>query len=180
MRKALLAALATAFLARPAQGCCQLGGSACGDPFAIDCNNGVVCFVPWRTCPSCTCTTMSSGKTCLANASEPGSVPSLRIGKGGPTGGDLQLDWDVSCAGLGPDYSIHEGLLGVWYSHAAVRCTSAGMLQATLTPADGSRYYLIAPVRDGFTGSLGKSSTGSERPDGDPSCTDSRALAPCP
>jgi hypothetical protein len=180
MRKALLAALAAAFLARPAHGCCQLGGSACGDPFAIECNNGVVCFVPWRTCVGCTCTTMSSGKTCLANASEPGTVPALRIGKSATTAGDLEISWDASCTAPGPDYSIHEGFLGVWYSHAAVRCTSAGALQATLTPADGSRYYLIAPVRDGFTGSFGQSSAGSERPDGDPSCTGDRALAPCP
>lgn len=165
---------------RPASACCQLGGSACGDPFAIECNNGVVCFVPWRTCPNCTCTTMSTGRTCLPTASEPGTVATLHIDKSVQTPGDLDISWGASCAAPGADYSIHEGALGTWYSHGAVQCTTAGALFWTLTPVGGNRYYLIAPLRSGLTGGLGTNAAGAERPDGDPSCTGDRALAPCP
>lgn len=106
-------------------------------------------------------------------------MPTILIGKSAQTAGDLDLSWGASCTAPGTDYSIHEGLLGVWYSHGAVLCTSAGALSWTLTPAGGDRYYLIAPVRSGFTGSFGTNATGAERPDGDPSCSDQRALAPC-
>ena len=123
---------------------------------------------------------MLSGKTCLANASEPGSVPTVRIDKSASIPGDLSVSWDASCAAPGPDYAIYEGVVGTWYAHAAVRCGTAGALAATLTPGNGNRYYLIAPMRGGLTGSLGTNASGVERPDGDPSCTGDRALAPCP
>jgi hypothetical protein len=165
---------------RPAHACCQLGGTACGDPFAVSCNNGVVCFPPWRTCPDCTCTTTNAGHTCLATTSEPGTVSTLLIDKHAQTAGDLDVTWGASCSASGPDYSIHEGQLGLWFSHAPLRCTSGGARSVTITPSGGDRYYLVAPIAAGFTGSLGTASTGSERPDGSPSCTDDRALAPCP
>jgi hypothetical protein len=166
-------------LVRPALACCQLGGTTCGDPFAIECNNGAVCFPPWRTCPSCTCTSTSSGRTCLANASVPGTVSTLLVGKSG-TPGDLDLSWTPSCNPSTLDYAIDEGAIGTWYSHEARKCTGAGILMTTLTPFGGNRYYLVAPVIGSFTGSLGASSTGAERPDGAPSCTADRAVAPCP
>ena len=165
---------------RPAHACCQLGGTACGDPFAVSCNNGVVCFPPWRTCPDCTCTTTNAGHMCLTTTSEPGTVTTLHVDKNAQTVGDLGLTWGASCGASGPDYSVHEGQLGVWFSHAPLRCSSGGQLSVTITPSGGDRYYLIAPISAGFTGSLGTASTGSERPDGSPSCTDDRALAPCP
>lgn len=165
---------------RPAAACCQLGGTACGDPFAVSCNNGVVCFPPWRSCPACTCTTTNAGHMCLTTSSEPGTVPTLLVEKNAQNAGDLDLSWGASCGASGPDYSVHEGQLGVWFSHAPLRCSSAGALSQTITPSFGDRYYLIAPISAGYTGSLGTDSTGSERPDGSPSCTDDRALAPCP
>ena len=94
--------------------------------------------------------------------------------------GDLDLAWGASCSASGPDYAIHEGQLGVWFSHAPLRCSSGGALSLTITPSSGDRYYLIAPIAGGYTGSLGTDSAGAERPDGSPSCTDDRALAPCP
>jgi len=165
---------------RPAGACCQLGGTACGDPFALSCNDGVVCFSPWRSCSGCTCTTTNAGHTCLATNSEPGMVPTLLVNKNAQTVNDLDLSWGASCSASGPDYSVHEGQLGVWFSHAPLRCSSGDALSVTATPSGGDRYYLIAPVSTGFTGSLGTDSTGTERPDGSPSCTDDRALAPCP
>jgi hypothetical protein len=166
--------------ARPAAACCQLGGSACGDPFALDCNNGVVCFVPFRSCPACTCATTNEGHTCLPTSSLPGRVPTLFLDRSAQTAGDIDFSWGMSCTGAGPDYSVHEGVLGDWYTHARVRCTSLGALSLTLTPSGGNRYYLIAPISGSYTGSLGTNSAGTERPDGSPSCTDERALAPCP
>jgi hypothetical protein len=166
--------------ARPASACCQLGGTACGDPFAVSCNNGVVCFIPYRTCSGCTCTITNGGQTCLATASQPGRVATLHVDRSLATQGALDFTWSASCSGTGPDYSVQEGVLGSWYSHEPLRCTSGGALSLTLTPSGGNRYYLIAPILDDFTGSLGTSSAGAERPDGSPSCTSDRALAPCP
>jgi hypothetical protein len=165
---------------RPAEACCQLGGTTCGDPFAVSCNNGVVCFTPWRSCPNCTCTTTSGGQTCLPTISEPGTVPTLSIDKDAQTAGDLDLGWGASCFPSGPDYAVHEGQLGVWFSHAPLRCTSGHALSLTITPSGGNRYYLIAPLSGDYTGSLGTYAAGIERPDGEPSCTADRALAPCP
>ena len=166
--------------APPVDACCQLGGTACGDPFAINCNNGVVCFPPFRSCPNCTCTVTNSGQTCLPSSSEPGVVATLHVSRNAQSGGDLDLSWGASCSASGPDYSVHEGVLGNWYSHAPLRCSSGGALLLTITPSGGDRYYLIAPISPGFTGSFGTNSAGAERPDGAPSCTDDRALAPCP
>jgi len=183
MRSALLAFIVAASgiaASPPAAANCQLGGSACGDPFAIDCNGGVVCPIPWRTCSGCVCTTTSNGRTCLAPALQPGSVATVRIGKSASTPGDLDFAWDASCAPTSPDYAIYEGLLGVWYTHEPLRCTSAGALSLTLAPSPGDRYYLIAPILGDFTGSLGTNRSGTQRPDGDPSCTADRAIAPCP
>lgn len=171
---------AIVFAVRPAAACCQLGGTSCGDPFAVSCNNGVVCFTPWRTCPGCTCTTTNAGHMCLTTTSEPGTVPTLRLDRNVQTPGNLELTWGATCGSSGPDYSVHEGVLGAWYSHAPLRCTSGGALLTTLTPSGGNRYYLIAPISADFTGSLGTNSSGAERPDGSPSCTTDRALAPCP
>lgn len=165
---------------RPAAACCQLGGSACGDPFAISCNNGSVCFIPYRSCPNCTCSTTNEGQACVDSGSLPGTVPTLFVDRDVQSPGDLDLSWGASCAGPGRDYSVHEGVLGQWYSHAPLRCTSGGALTLTLTPSGGDRYYLIAPIVGSFTGSLGTNSLGAERPDGSPSCTDDRATAPCP
>ena len=164
----------------PADACCQLGGTACGDPFAISCNDGVVCFVPWRNCPGCKCTTTSAGHTCLSANAEPGTVVTLVMDKTAPGSGDINLSWGASCSASGPDYAVDEGQLGVWFSHAPLRCSTAHTLFATVTPSGGNRYYLIAPVAGDFTGSLGTDSTGAERPDASPSCTDDRALVPCP
>lgn len=166
--------------ARPAEACCQLGGAACGDPFAISCNDGVVCFAPWRSCPDCTCTATNAGHMCLTTTLEPGTVATLQVDKSAQTLGDLDLTWGASCTGAGPDYSVHEGQLGVWFSHAPLRCSSAFALALTIMPSSGDRYYLIAPVAADYTGSFGTDSAGGERPDGGPSCTADRALAPCP
>ena len=164
----------------PAWGCCQLVGSACGDPNAVNCNNGVVCLPGFISCPGSTCTSTIVGETCLATTSQPGSVFALRINKNTVNVGNLDLDWDPSCRPSASDYSVHEGTLGSWYSHTPVRCSSGGALSVTITPRSGNRYYLVAPISGTWTGSFGTNSTGAERPDADLPCTDDRAIAPCP
>jgi hypothetical protein len=176
---AIAAAALSAALSRDASACCQLGGTACGDPFAVDCNNGVVCFPPFRTCANCTCTSTAGGKTCLANASEPGTVLTLTVSRSTAQPGSLDLAWGASCTPGTPTYAVYEGAIGSWYSHEARLC-SVGALFATLAPFGGSRYYLVAPVSGNFTGSLGTGAGGAERPDGASSCASDRALAPCP
>jgi len=164
----------------PAEACCQLGGTQCGDPFAVSCNNGVVCFPPWRSCPGCTCTATNAGNTCLATTEQPGTVAALQVTKNTTSGSDLDFSWSASCAASGPDYSVYEGQLGAWYSHGPRGCSSGHALSLTIAPAGGDRYYLVAPITTEFTGSLGTTAMGTERPDAESSCTSDRALAPCP
>ena len=178
--RSLPAFLLVLAVSRGALANCQLGGTFCGDPVAIDCNNGVVCFPPYRSCSGCTCTTTNEGKTCLPNASEPGTVATLYVAKSVVTPGDLDLVWTASCWSSATDYGIYEGLLTSWYSHEPLQCTSGGALSATIAPSGGDQYYLVVATSAGFMGSLGTSSTGAERPDGLGSCGNDRALAPCP
>ena len=178
--RSLLALLVLLVVTPEASANCQLGGTFCGDPVAVDCNNGVVCFPPYRSCGGCTCTTTSEGKTCLPNSSEPGTVATLLITKNVATPGDLDLAWTASCRSSASDYGIYEGALASWYSHEPRQCTTGGGLTATLTPFAGDRYYLVVAISAGFMGSLGTSSSGAERPDGLGSCGNDRALAPCP
>lgn len=162
------------------EACCQLGGTRCGDATAVSCNNGAVCFPPFLSCPSCTCTTTLTGQSCLPTSWEPGTVSTFYIDKSVQTPGNLDLRWGATCTSTGPDYSVHEGQLGVWFSHHPVLCTTGHTLAATITPSGGGRYYLIAPIWVNFTGGFGTDSTGAQRPNGNPSCTGDRAIVPCP
>jgi hypothetical protein len=182
VRRTLLAVAAAALVAaltRDASACCQLGGTACGDPFAVDCNNGAVCFIPWKTCNGCTCTTTAGGKACIPTNAEPGTVFTLTVARSVAQPGSLDLAWGASCSPGTPTYAVYEGSIGTWYSHEARLCSVAALF-ATLSPFGGDRYYLVAPVAGIFTGSLGTGVSGTERPDGNSSCGSDRALAPCP
>jgi glucose/arabinose dehydrogenase len=75
---------------------------------------------------------------------------------------DLDLDWSPSC-GAGSDYSVHEGLIGAWYSHDKRLCSTNGATAATLTPRAGNTYYLIVPLDRTREGSYGEDSSGDER-----------------
>ena len=167
-------------LPRSASANCQLGGTFCGDPGAVSCNTGVVCFPPWRSCTNCTCTATPAGQTCLPATAQPGRVTTLVVDKSVQTPGAMSLSWSPSCAPSGPDYSIQEGTIGTWYSHSPRVCGTSGALSATLMPASGDHYYLVVPVLADYTGSFGTSSGGVERPDGEVPCTGARAIGPCP
>jgi glucose/arabinose dehydrogenase len=118
----------------------------------------------------------------------PGGVPDgdtvpglpLVVGKNGANPADIDLDWSPSCGATAADYSVHEGILGDWYSHNAVLCTTAGATQATIGPGSGNRYYLIVPLDDLREGSYGTDSLGSEHPRSDIRCRFERDLTSCP
>jgi len=79
------------------------------------------------------------------------------------------------------DYSIHEGQLGVWYSHEAKECSTATALSLTITPDPGDRYFLVVPVSWSEEGTYGTSWLGVERPVSVPACMAVQAPAPhCP
>jgi hypothetical protein len=160
--------------------CCQLVGSMCGEPYAVNCNNGVVCLPGFISCPGATCTSTIIGQTCLATMSQPGTVLGLRVNKDSVNAGNLALDWDPSCSPYANDYSVHEGAVGVWYSHTSVRCSTGGALSVTLSPQYGNTYYLVAPIFGTWTGSFGSNSAGAQRPDSDAPCTSDRAITACP
>lgn len=92
----------------------------------------------------------------------------------------LDLHWSASCSGSANDYSVHEGTLGSWYSHQAILCSTGGGTQATISPAPGSRYYLVVPLDAVHEGSYGTDSSGNERPRSVVRCRSRRNTATCP
>ncbi len=82
--------------------------------------------------------------------------------------GDLTVTWGASCSGQEDGYALYEGSLqslwsGVW-DPLPIRCGAAMTRTETLTPAAGSRYYLVAPLAGVSEGGLGLSSAGTPRP----------------
>jgi len=117
----------------------------------------------------------------------PGRVPDgdmvpgipLTLNKNGGDPADLDLDWSPSC-GVATDYSLHEGAVGSWYSHNEVLCSTVGATEATITPGEGSRYYIVVPLDDRREGSYGTDSSGAERPRSTIRCRFERNLTTCP
>ena len=79
-------------------------------------------------------------------------------------GGDITLDWGPSCDADDTDYAIYEGILGDYYSHEALACSTNGQTTATFTPPAGSAYYLVVPDNKVWEGSYGSATGGVERP----------------
>ena len=108
--------------------------------------------------------------TPIAGYESPGRVPAdsltgtpLTIGKNATAPGAIDLDWGPSC-GVGSDYSVHQGVIGIWYSHDKKLCSTQGATAATLTPGPGALYFLVVPVDLTREGSYGVNSSGIERP----------------
>ncbi|MCP3979784.1 MAG: hypothetical protein GY716_10720 [bacterium] len=100
-----------------------------------------------------------------------GSVEPLTLDK--VTGPGIRLSWGASCISSDSDYAVYEGLLGSFNSHVPVGdafCSTQGMRQVTITPADGSRYYLVVPFGAMREGSYGTDGDGAPRPPSAQAC----------
>jgi hypothetical protein len=114
-------------------------------------------------------------------AGPPGSISTLSVERAPGSAGDLVLLWDASCSPAGTGYGIYEGALGDWYGHAAIDCTDddGSPLSETVTPREGSAYYLVVPHHTTAEGSYGASSAGAPRPSGATVCVAARHTG-CP
>lgn len=91
----------------------------------------------------------------------------------------LRLTWGTSCNASDTDYVIYDGAIGSFTTVGEIRCSTSGNALAIITPAAGSRFYLVGPRNSVREGSLGTTSSGAERPVGSPSCLVRLALE-CP
>lgn len=104
----------------------------------------------------------------------------LTVRKNGATPAHLDMGWGDSCGTDQNDFAVYEGTLGSWYSHAPLQCSTAGGFSAVnLTPAAGSRYYLIVPLSSGSEGSYGADSAGAEIPAGLSPCRAAKNTTAC-
>lgn len=154
----------------PARACC-LADDTCADldPAACRAQGGA------PRGEGTTCATTACG---AAGPDRPGGVPAGTLAAPGApltvskAGGSLLVRWSASCSPGATDYAVHLGDLGTWYSHAAARCSTAGMLTAGLAMPAGNRYLVVVPMTAAEEGSFGTDSLGRERPT-------SAATAPC-
>jgi hypothetical protein len=95
-------------------------------------------------------------------------APPMTIAK--EPGGELTLMWDVSCNGADEDYAVYEGEFGFWNTHVPKLCSTGGMIEATIEPEPGPRYFIVVPHNWTFEGSYGVDSFSVERPQGPEVC----------
>ena len=69
--------------------------------------------------------------------------------------------------------------LGSWYNHTPALCSTGGATAAGVTPAAGSRYFLVVPPNGKVEGSYGRDSVGTERPAGLTGCR-GQVIVLCP
>jgi len=86
-----------------------------------------------------------------------------------PTG-EITLAWGSSCNVADSDYEVYGGVIGDWYSHSPVVCSTSGTPAATFPPRIGGAYYLVVPTNGSVEGSYGVDSSGSQRPQGAGAC----------
>jgi hypothetical protein len=118
-------------------------------------------------------------------AAGPGEVAGLTMSKD-PGPFRLTLSWQPSCA-TGADYGVFQGTLAALhagvYDHTPVVCTDAPpLLEESVVPSIGNRYYLVVPVNASAEGSHGTRRVGGdvlERPVGPAQCVATQTLG-CP
>ena len=94
-----------------------------------------------------------------------GEISGITLSK--DAAGAITLAWDPSCSASDTDYTIYEGTIGDFASHAPLPgtpCTTAGLTTASFLPSPGSRYYLVVPSSGEREGSYGADSTAATRP----------------
>ena len=141
---------------------CCFGDGSCLDLDPVGCaGTGGTAQGPGSGCASVSCPPPPVPGWVPDGASRPGEP--LRITKEGP--GALRLRWSQGCSPEALDLGVHEGAIGDWYSHEAVLCDTGGArTEASLVPAAGNRYFLVAAFTASEEGSYGLDSFGEERP----------------
>jgi len=91
----------------------------------------------------------------------------------------LDLTWGASCR-AGADYAVYVGTLGTWTSHVPDQCSTGGLTAATLTLADGDRYFIVVPHDEVAEGSYGTTSSGAQRLVSTSACRSVQNAAACP
>ena len=102
----------------------------------------------------------------------------LSVGTGGD-GQHFNFSTGASCLATDIDYEIYEGTLGNFASHLPIACSTAGARTASISPAPGDTYYLVAARNASVEGSLGKDSALAERLASTAACRP-RGLGACP
>ena len=104
-----------------------------------------------------------------------GSVEGLTVAR---EGGELLARWEPSCHCTDSDYVLYEGPIGDFTGHLPATCTTDHSIEYRLDSLPGPRYFLVAPRSEGFEGSLGNDSGGTERQQGSGGCI-GRQIVPC-
>lgn len=113
-----------------------------------------------------------------AGVGAPGRIGGLSVHLN-PDRVNLDLSWGPACADA-TDYGVYAGMIGAWYSHHSVQCSTAGSTSATIAPGAGNRYLLIVPNNSNYEGSNGLDSSGLERPAVANGCRAVQSTQPCP
>ena len=119
--------------------------------------------------------TAPSGAGAVPNGDTVPGMP-LVAGKSGTPGAPIiDLSWSASCRDA-PDYSVYSGIIGDWYSHGFLTCSTGGVTTASFPIGGGDEYYLIVPISaDDDEGSYGTDGQ-NQRPRGIPICPRSQVL----
>jgi hypothetical protein len=106
-----------------------------------------------------------------------GDANALTLAKSGAT--QIKLSWGASCNSADGDYEVYDGAIGTFTARTPVLCSTSGARSATLTPAAGSRYYLVVPTNGTIEGSYGTNDDGVQRAASASACRP-QAFAACP
>jgi hypothetical protein len=106
-----------------------------------------------------------------------GDANALTLAKSGAT--QIKLSWGASCNPADGDYEVYDGAIGTFTARTPVLCSTSGARSATLTPAAGSRYYLVVPTNGTIEGSYGTNDDGVQRAASASACRP-QAFAACP
>jgi hypothetical protein len=91
----------------------------------------------------------------------------------------ITLAWDPSCIATDDDYGVYQGTLGDFAGGAPLACSTGGSTSLPLPPVPGDAYFLVVPQNANREGSYGRTSAGSERPQGPMACREQKASV-CP
>jgi hypothetical protein len=84
--------------------------------------------------------------------------------------GRITLAWGSSCTSGDYYYTVYEGILGDFSSHARVECGTGGARTVDVLPRDEDAYYLVVPTNGMREGSYGTASNGVPRQPGADAC----------